>query len=507
MTERTGDQPGGPAGASAVDAVDAIDHATDWSRFHVGVLGLGVAGYACADALMQRGAMVTVLDESETPANAERANILGILGVRFEFGPTAASLARLLESPPDGRPLDLLVVSPGVPPHAEVIQAALAAGLPVWGELELAWRLRAPDAAPWLVITGTNGKTTTTLMLEAMLTAAGLRTAAVGNIGVSLVEAVASGIPFDVLAVEVGAPQLPFVYTMSPEASVCLNLAPDHVDHFGSFEAYRDAKARIYRLTQKACVYNVADPATERMVEDADVVEGARAVGFTLGIPARSMLGVVDDMLVDRAFLDERATHALELCDVSAIQPTAPHQIANALAAAALARAHGVPPQAIAAGLREFTPAGHRIATVGTVRDVTYVDDSKATNWHAAMTSLRAFEPVVWIAGGLAKGQDFDHLVEQTAGRMRAVVLLGQDRATIAEALRRHAPQIQVVEVASDETEAMDEVVRAAAELAEPGDTVLLAPGCASWDMFRDYSERGDAFAAAVQRLVDDAES
>ena len=462
-----------------------------WAGKRVAVAGIGVAGFACADALMQRGALVTILDSSDGEKQRERAQILEILGAKIVLGK------------PPKLPADtgLLVVSPGVPPAAPVIAEAHARGVAVWGEFELAWQLRGPDPAKWLFVSGTNGKTTTTLMLESMLAASGRRTAAVGNIGVSLVEAVTSGIPFDALAIEVGAPQLPFLFSASPLASVCLNVAPDHLDHFGSLPAYMAAKGRVYNLTQKACIYNVADPATEKMVEEAEVVEGCRAVGFTLGAPRVSMLGVVDDVLVDRAFIHNRSTHAQELATIADVQPGAPHQVANALAAAALARACGVSPAAVRDGLRAFIPAAHRIAEVATISGVRYIDDSKATNGHAAATSLKAYDSVVWIAGGLAKGQQFDDLVEDNAGRLRGAVLLGQDRKVIRQALARHAPEVPVLEVAETDTGAMTSVVRLASGMARPGDTVLLAPGCASWDMFRDYAARGEAFAAAVNAL------
>ncbi len=469
-----------------------FNRASDWSQVHAVVAGIGVAGFACADQLIHLGARVTVVDAADGERQRERADILGVVGATVRLGDA--------DTLPDG--VDVLIVSPGLPPSAPIIAAAVARDVPVWGELELAWRLRGENPAAWLFVTGTNGKTTTTLMLESILRAAGLRTASVGNIGVSLVDAVMDPIGCDVFAVEVGAPQLPFLYSASPVASVCLNLAPDHVDLFGSFEAYRDAKARIYRNTQIAAVYNVLDPETERMVEEAEVVEGCRAIGFTLGVPGRSMLGVVDDLLVDRAFIENRADAALELGSVELVKPFAPHNVANALAAAALARAYGVPARAIAEGLEQFQAAGHRIATVAQHEGIRWVDDSKATNCHAAQTSLLAYESVVWIAGGMAKGQEFDELVRLTANRMRGVVLLGVDRDKIREALMRHAPNVPIVEVPRTDTGAMDDVVVAAAAMASDGDTVLLAPGCASWDMFGDYAHRGDAFADSIQRLV-----
>ena len=475
--------------------VDGLSRDGDWTGLHVAVAGIGVAGFAAADALLSLGARVTAFDAGEGPRQQERATVLEVLGATVRLGDGLTL--------PDGA--DLLVVSPGLPPGAPVIRTALERGVPVWGELELAWRLRPSSAAPWLVVTGTNGKTTTTLMLESMLRAAGMRTVAAGNIGVSLVEVVmGEATPegaLDAIAVEVGAPQLPYLHSMSPLASVCLNIAEDHVDLFGSMQAYVAAKARIYERTQVAAVYNVADPVTRGMVEQADVVEGCRAIGFTLGTPDISMLGVVEDLLVDRAFIANRAEAAQELATVDDVHPAAPHNVANALAAAALARAAGVPAAAVRDGLRAFVPAGHRIADVGTVAGVRYVDDSKATNCHAAQTSLMAYDRVVWIAGGMAKGQSFDDLIVATRDHMVGVVLLGVDRAVIRDALARHAPDLPIVEVAGTDTGAMAQVVAHAAAMAQPGDTVLLAPGCASWDMFRDYGHRGDEFAAAVAGL------
>lgn len=472
-----------------LDAV-SLDRDSDWSAWRVTVAGIGIAGYSAADALMQLGAHVTVVDAGDGEKQRERAEILQALGATVLLGHD--------DTLPAG---DLLVVSPGLQPAHPIIKAALASGIPVWGELELAWRVRrSNNPAPWLCITGTNGKTTATLMLESMLRAAGLRTTAAGNIGSSLVD-VCMHDDLDVIAVEVGAPQLPFVYSMSPLAAVCLNIAPDHIDHFGSMEQYVAAKSRIYERTQVAAVYNDADPVTLRMVEEADVIDGCRGIGFTLGVPAVGMLGVVDDVLVDRAFIPDRTNAAQELAVVGDVQPQAPHNIANALAAAALARAAGVPASAVRDGLRSFTPAAHRIARVGEVAGVVYVDDSKATNTHAAQTSLQAYDHVIWIAGGMAKGQDFDDLVRLNRNRMRAAVLLGVDRAVIAEALARHAPDVPVVEVPTTQTGAMAEVVAHCARLAQQGDTVLLAPGCASWDMFRDYGDRGRQFAEAVTQL------
>jgi UDP-N-acetylmuramoylalanine--D-glutamate ligase len=309
--------------------------------------------------------------------------------------------------------------------------------------------------------------------------------------------------PYDVYAVELSSFQLHYTSSMSAHAAAVLNVAEDHLDWYPSMAEYAADKGRIYEQVRSACIYNVGDPVTERLVREADVVEGARAVGFTLGTPGVGMVGLVDDVLADRAFIEQRSDSAAELCTIADLASPAPHFVANALAAAALARSLDVPTAAVRDGLRSFVPDGHRIADLGELAGVRYVDDSKATNPHAATSSLQAYDPVVWVAGGLAKGAAFDDLVRAVRDRLRGVVLLGRDRAVIAEALARHAPDVPVIEVAGDDTAVMDRVVTAAAGLAQPGDTVLLAPGCASMDLFANYGARGDAFAESVRRLRD----
>ncbi|MFF2543227.1 UDP-N-acetylmuramoyl-L-alanine--D-glutamate ligase [Kitasatospora sp. NPDC058063] len=471
----------------------------DFGGLPVAVAGLGVSGISAARVLHGLGARVTVVDGGSGPGLAARAAELEALGVTVRLG-DGASL-------PEGT--ELIVTSPGWAPDSPLFAAAEAAGVPVWGDVELAWRLRRPlpgtgEPAPWLAVTGTNGKTTTVQMLASILTAAGRRTAAVGNVGVSVLDAVLAEEPYDVLAVELSSYQLHWAPSLRPYSAAVLNLAPDHLDWHGSMEAYAADKGRIYEGNVVACVYNLADPATEALVREADVEEGCRAIGFGLGAPGPSNFGVVDGLLVDRAFVEDRAKNAAELGAVEDVNPPAPHNIANALAAAALARSYGVDPKAVREGLRAFRPDAHRIAEVGVVREVAYIDDSKATNTHAAAASLAAYRPIVWIAGGLAKGATFDDLVQGAAERLRGVVLIGEDRALIREALERHAPDVPVIEAAEGQTGAvaMAEVVRTAASLARSGDTVLLAPACASMDMFTNYGERGDLFAAAVRELA-----
>ena len=472
---------------------DSLGRTSDWSGVRVVVAGFGVSGFAAADNLTFLGARVTALDESEAGDRTERATLLESLGATVRLG---AGVTRTL--PED---VDLLVTSPGWAPTAPLLAQADARGIPVWGEVELAWRLRDPERpAPWLAVTGTNGKTTTVQMLEAMLRSAGLRTVAAGNVGLPLVEAVMDPDPYDVLAVELSSFQLHYASSVAAESAAVLNVAEDHLDWYPDLASYAADKGRIYQRVQRACVYNVADPVTEDLVREADVQEGARAIGFTLGTPGVGMMGVVDDVLCDRAFVEERQTSAAELCTIDDLATPAPHYVANALAAAALARSHSVPTEAVREALRGFRPDGHRIAHVGTYDGVTWIDDSKATNPHAALASLQAYDPVVWVAGGLAKGARFDDLVTRVRERLRGAVLIGRDAEVVREALSRHAPDVPVILVEAGETPVMDRVVAQAAALARPGDTVLLAPGCASMDMFTNYGERGDAFADAVRR-------
>ena len=483
--------------------LDRLGRHESWDGVRAVVAGFGVSGSAAADNLLFLGADVTALDEASSQEKAERAALLESLGadIRLEAGAT--------DTLPDD--VDVVVTSPGWKPSSPLLAQAAGRGIPVWGEVELAWRLRDPDnAAPWLAVTGTNGKTTTVQMLDSILRAAGLRSAAVGNVGRPVVEAVMDPAPYDVFAVELSSFQLHYTRSMSAESAAVLNVAEDHLDWYDASQtpaermtSYAADKGRIYQRVQRACVYNVADPQTQRLVEDADVVEGARAIGFTLGMPGVGMVGLVDDILADRAFIEQRSDSAAELCTLADLASPAPHFVANALAAAALARSHGVSQEAVREGLRTFRPDGHRIAHVARAHEITWVDDSKATNPHAAMSSLQAFDPVVWVAGGLAKGARFDDLVQAVRGRLRGVVLLGRDRHVIAEALSRHAPDVPVIQIGDSETgQAMEGVVDAAARLAHPGDTVLLAPGCASMDMFANYGARGDEFAAAVHRRL-----
>ena len=485
-----------------LDWIASADRLSPWREATVVVAGLGTSGYAAADGLMALGAgRIVVLDEADTPANRDKAELLRALDVEVTLGAGATGTL------PEG--VHLVVTSPGWRPTAPLLVQAAERGVPVWGEVELAWRMMQPDrVVPWLGITGTNGKTTTTNMLESMLLAAGLKAAAVGNVGRPIIEAILDEVDYDVFAVELSSFQLHWSDTLALHSAAVLNLQADHLEWYAHeddpYAAYAADKAKIYERVTHSCVYNVADPATEKMVEEADVTEGARAIGFRLEVPAPSMLGVVDDLLVDRAFVEQRRDSAMPLAELSDVRPFAPHNVENALAAAALARSFGVPPQAVAQGLRDLEIGDHRIQTVAEGGGVRWVDDSKATNPHAAASSMRAFDSIVWIAGGQAKGTSFDDLVTTYGPKLKGAVLLGVDRAVIAGALARHAPDVPVIVIDSGETGAMAEAVGAAAGLASPGDTVLLAPGCASKDMWSGYDARGRDFTAAARALADD---
>jgi UDP-N-acetylmuramoylalanine--D-glutamate ligase len=441
------------------------------------VCGAALAGQSIANALLGRAATVLLAERAESAAVRQ----LVAAGVRFVGSP---------DTIPDG--VDQVVTSPGWRPDHPLLRDAAARGLEVIGEVEFAWRLRGPGAAPWLAVTGTNGKTTTVRMLESILRASGHRALAVGNVGVSIVDAVLSAEPYDVLAVEVSSFQLHWSSTITPHAGALLNIAPDHLDWHGSMGAYTDAKTRVWATD--VAIGNADDPLVARLLAAS---AAPTRVGFTLGEPGPGQLGVRDGVLVDHAF----GTGETALATAADIHPAGAHNVANALAAAALARAYGQRAADVTRGLRAFVPDPHRNQFLLERGGVSYVDDSKATNPHAASASLHAYERVVWIAGGQLKDAPVDELVAAVANRLAGVVLLGQDRAVIAAALRRHAPDVPVIDVSSADDGAMTEVARTAAGLARPGDTVLLAPAAASYDMFTGYAARGAAFEAAVRAL------
>lgn len=423
------------------------------------VAGAGISGSAAAEVLRRRGARVTVVDAR------------GGDGVRTDDTTLPAGC-------------ELVVTSPGWRPDAPLLVAAAAAGVPVWGEVELAWRLK-PAGQQWLAVTGTNGKTTATGMLAEILAAAGLRSAAAGNIGAPLVDAVSADPPFDVLAVELSSFQLHWSQSVRSQAGAVINIAPDHLDWHGSAAAYAAAKAKIWAAGTQA-IFGADDPGARALA-----VGRAGAVGVTLADPVAGQLGIRDGALYDAAF------GGGPLAAVASLQVSGPHNLTDALIAAALAAAAGVRPAAIARGLATYRAGAHRMEPVAVVGGVTFVDDSKGTNPHATAAALATYPEAVWIAGGLAKGATFDALVAQYATRLRGAVLIGTCAQEIADALTRHAADVPVIRAAD-----LDNAVREAARLAGPAGVVLLSPAAASMDMFRDYAERGDRFTAAARALA-----
>jgi UDP-N-acetylmuramoylalanine--D-glutamate ligase len=470
------------------------------------VAGARVTGRAILGALNRFGAAVTLCDDD--PAMLRPYAESGVLTVE-----PATAVAQIAE-------YALVVTSPGFRPWAPVLAAAAAAGIPIWGDVELAWRLDAAGQygppRRWLVVTGTNGKTTTTSMLHAMLIAAGLRSVLCGNIGDPVLDVLDQ--PADVLAVELSSFQLFWAPSLRPEAGVVLNIAEDHLDWHSTMAEYTAAKARV--LDGRVAVVGLDDSRAAALL---DTAAAPVRVGFRLGEPAAGELGVRHGELVDRAFADD-----LALLPADSIPVPGPVGVLDALAAAALARCVGVPPAAIGAAISSFRVGRHRAEVVAVADGISYVDDSKATNPHAAEASVLAYPRVVWVAGGLLKGTSVDAEVARIASRLVGAVLIGQDRAQVAEALSRHAPDVPVVHVVTGEDAGMDATaevsganvtevrhseedlgtrvmtaaVAAARDLARPGDTVLLAPAGASFDQFSGYAERGDAFAAAVRAAI-----
>lgn len=454
------------APAPATDAVDTLRTAG-----RVLVVGAGVSGSAAARLLAAHGHEVELAEPADQLPEAARS-LPG--SVRTHTGHDGVDLLG---------GVGLVVPSPGVPEHAPVLVEALRRQLPVWSEPELALRLH-----PWplLAVTGTNGKTSTTELLADMVARSGRPVLACGNIGLPVSEAVQRATDGTLLVAELSSFQLRFTERLRPEAGVLLNLAPDHLDWHGELSAYHAAKARLWQAQEPEdwALANADDRSCLRLLSAAPAqratFSGSRPVELGVGVEGRSLV----------ARLPGRPG-AVELFDLSAHE-LPPHRIANAAAAAATALVAGVPDAAVTAAIAAFRPGRHRYEVVGTsAHGVRFIDDSKATNAHAARAALRAGGPIVWIAGGRAKGASLAELADDLAD-VRAAVLLGEaadELTTICDAGGVPSEQVATIE----------EAVERAAALAEPGDVVLLSPACASFDQFRDYVERGERFAAAAR--------
>jgi UDP-N-acetylmuramoylalanine--D-glutamate ligase len=481
------------------DITDLNSWHADWTQTKALVYGLGVTGFSVADTLVELGAEVKVVAAS---ADDQQIDILGVIGVTSFIGQSDEDNLSLLR---DFAP-DVLITSPGIKPDNYLIAAAASAGIPIWTDIDLAWRVRDKWGIPsqWICITGTNGKTTVTQMVEAMMNAGGVRAIACGNIGLPILDAVRAPEAFEALVVELSSFQLHYIQHIEPLVSAVLNVADDHLDWHGTFETYAKTKGKIYNNTSVCCVYNAEDKTTEKLMKASSNTDSAQAVGFTRFTPVPNEVGWVEDILVDRAFVDatDTADELATLGDLVNIPVVSPHLLANTAAAAAIARAAGIQPAEISSALQGFSLDGHRIAVVKEANGIRWIDDSKATNPHAADAALSSFDSVIWVVGGLLKGVDLTALVKKFSAVLKAAIVIGVDREPVLTALRENSPNTEVFEISADNAEVMNEVVVAAKSIAVSGDVVLLAPAAASMDQFKDYADRGEAFVRAVNREV-----
>ncbi len=447
------------------------------------ILGAGVTGNSVARVLAERGADVVLIDDDPKAQSAFPI-----------YSPESIDISAFSS----------IIVSPGWPRDHPLINTAIELGLDILNEIDIAFTI-AQEISPaqkWLALTGTNGKTTTVEMAAAMLTRAGLKALACGNVGETVIDAVTHHDPYDYLILELSSFQLHWMRKARFTSAAILNIADDHLDWHGGFEAYAAAKFSILNRTDIA-ILNAQDL---EVVERAEYFKG-RKVFFSLQTPAPGELGIVEDILVDRAFVID-ASEAAVIASIDDIQPSLPHSVLNALAATALARSVNVAYEDIQGALKDFHPGHHRIETILSCDGIVWIDDSKATNPHAAAASIMSHLSVIWIAGGLAKGADMDALIRRTHKRMKAVILIGADRELIAAAMAKHSPATPIIKIdsRSGKGEAsntlMERVVEAAKLYASQGDTVLLAPACASMDQFISYADRGERFASAVKKLV-----
>lgn len=395
---------------------------------------------------------------------------------------------------------DLAIISPGWKPNHPLIEKLREQGTELISELDFSWLVKteiSPDQK-WVALTGTNGKTTTIQMVQSIFDASGVNGIACGNVGEPVIEVLGSGKRYDVLALELSSFQLEWSHLPHFHASALLNIAPDHIDWHGTFDSYADAKMKLLEFSDIAII-NSAD--SESVLRSS--AWGGRKVFYALDTPQVNELGLVENLLIDRAFGDNPA-QAVAFAELADITPTVPHNVSNAMAAGGLALAIGISHEDIRSGLSTFKLDSHRLEVILEKDGITWVDDSKATNPHAASAALLSHLSSIWIAGGLAKGASMDNLIIRCSKRIKSAILIGQDCDLIAEALDKHAPHVTyfLVEFDGDPENLMRSVVSKAQELAQSGDTVLLAPACASMDQFKDYAERGDIFARTVREMV-----
>jgi UDP-N-acetylmuramoylalanine--D-glutamate ligase len=433
------------------------------------VYGLASSGESVVRHLRAEGVEVVAADDRAESGAADRARALG---VELVVRPGAEELASLVSS------VSEVVVSPGVPAHHPLFSTA---DTPVVSEIELAWR-RA--AVPIVAVTGTNGKTTVVTLVEAMLRASGISGLAAGNIGLPLLDALDAVPAPDVVVAEVSSFQLARTVEFAPAVGAWCNFSPDHLDWHGTVEAYRTAKARIWAHAGPGvtAVANAEDPVVRRAGDDA-AARGATSVRF--GIDEGEFRRIGDALVGPRGEA---------LVGISELRRSLPHDLSNAVCAAAVATAVGASPTGCAEALRAFAGLPHRVERVGEANGVVFYDDSKATTPAATLAALRGFDRAVLIAGGRNKGLDLS-VLRAASSHLRAVVTIGEAAGEIDEVFAGACPVVPAP--------TMTDAVDAAASQARPGDAVLLSPACASYDWYRSYGERGDDFARAVRSLLD----
>ena len=443
------------------------------------ILGGGVTGKSLRKYLETHAHSVVVVDEQK--------NQSGEIAVL-----TDDILARI----------DFAIVSPGWRRDHPFVDMLRKSNIPILSEIDFAWQVKC-EIAPeqrWIGLTGTNGKTTTIQMVASIFEHGAINGTACGNVGETVIDAVTHQPPFDFLALELSSFQLEWSENARYEAGALLNIAEDHIDWHGSFDNYGKAKLKLLEVS-KVAIVNGDDDNAMAVVRS---LNPEKIIRFTLKTPTPGTVGLVENLLIDRAFIGDGDAEVLS--ELSDIKPAVPHNVANALAAGALCRAIGISSEKIQRGIKNFTLDHHRLETVLVHNEITWINDSKATNPHAALAALFSQLKTIWIAGGLAKGASMSELIERGSSRIKAAILIGTDAPIIESELKKSAPAIPIYRVGTDGSlkgkALMLAVVTKAMELAEPGDSVLLAPACASMDQFTSYADRGNSFAASVQELV-----
>lgn len=447
------------------------------------VFGSGISGEAASRLLLQKGAEVVLYDGNDS---LDADKILG--EITWEEGQKArVVLGRLSEQQEDEMldGLSLVVMSPGVPTDLPVVEKMRAKGIPVWGEIELAYVFGKGQV---LAITGTNGKTTTTALLGEIMKNCKESVFVVGNIGTPYTEVALRTEEESVVVAEVSSFQLETIHTFRPKVSAILNITPDHLNRHHTMEAYIGAKEDIARnqTEEDFCVLNYEDDVLRAFGEKtgAEVLYFSSAHKLEKGVYLDGTKIICD---IDRP---------IEICDVSELKILGTHNHENVMAAVAMAYAFGVPVEIIRSTLREFQGVEHRIEFVAEKNGVAYYNDSKGTNPDAAIKGIRAMNrPTVLIGGGYDKDSDYDEWIEAFDGKVKKLVLLGATREKIAETAKRHGFRDIVL------ADSFEEAFAQCVEAAQPGDAVLLSPACASWGMFKNYEERGDKFKELVNRL------